>query len=324
MSFLIKLLDLISKNNEKIKNYKKSIKSIIERNSIIINQKNNIKYNRRSILQTIDAYKKFYNKKIFNDLNISPDKTDENLTFLVGFPRSGTTLLDTILRSHSKTFIIEEKPYLLNCRHKFFKDNQNKLDAIKKISNKDRDNLRNLYFNKVMSNSNTNKIIIDKFPLTIIELGFIKILFPNAKIILALRHPCDVVISCFFSNFKVNEAMLNFLKWDHTIEFYKNVFELFDIYEKEAGLQIYKVKYENVINNFEIEIKNLLRFLGLKFENNLFKYFETASNRERISTPSYNQVINPLYKTSIGRWKNYVDVLNAEESLSKWIKKFGY
>ena len=65
-------------------------------------------------------------------------------------------------------------------------------------------------------------------------------------------------------------------------------------------------------------------FLNLDYESKLENFFITAKKRSKISTPSYNQVINPLYKTSIGRWKNYVDVLNAEESLSKWIKKFGY
>ncbi len=323
--YLSKLLDLISKNNEKIKNYKKSADSIIERNKIIINSQNNNKHSRDSILKTIDAYKKFYKKEMFSDLNFFSEQKDKRLTFLIGFPRSGTTLLDTILRSHSKTIIIEEKPHLLNCRHNFFKNKDNNLDSINKITKEEVSNLRNIYFNNIgLDNSNENKVIIDKFPLNIIEMGFIKIIFPNAKIILALRHPCDVAISCFFSNFKINEAMINFLKWDHTIQFYDKVFELFEIYEKETGLEIYKIKYENVVNSFEKEINNLLKFLGLKFEKNLINFFETASKRERIATPSYSQVINPIYKTSIGRWKNYTDILNAEKSLSKWIKKFEY
>ena len=129
------------------------------------------------------------------------------MTFLVGFPRSGTTLLDTILRTHSKTLVLEEKVYLENTRNYFFTSKNNKLDAINNISSEEIISLRKYYFDQINIDYKNIINVIDKLPLTITELGFVKKIFPDAKIILALRHPCDVVISCYFSSFKINREV---------------------------------------------------------------------------------------------------------------------
>ena len=106
--------------------------------------------------------------------------------------------------------------------------------------------------------------------------------------------------------------------------FYNYVFELFEHYEKELDLNYYTIKYENLVSHFEKEIKILLNFIGLEYEKELENFYSTAKSRVKISTPSYNQVINPLYSSSIGRWKNYKDINNPEQRLIKWIKKFNY
>ncbi len=324
--FQIRLLNLESKNNEKLKKYHEAFNKIEKRNSILLNLKANKKYNKVNILDTIDKYKQFFIKKNLNEMIINNDyNKDKNLIFLVGFPRSGTTLLDTILRSHSKIKVLEEKPILLNLRHEFFKNKNNNLTNLLKINESEKNYIRQNYLKKIFSNKlEEKKIIIDKLPLSIIELGFIKIIFPNSKIILAMRHPCDVITSCFFTYFKINDSMLNFLQIDDTIDFYNSVFSLFEIYEKEFNFECSIVKYENIVNNFKYEITRLLKFLGLEYESKLEKFHLTALNRPKISTPSYNQVINPLYKSSIGRWKNYEKISKHKFKLNKWISKYGY
>ncbi len=325
-NYLIKLLDLEAKNNEKLKDYIGAFQKIEKRNNIISSLDENKKFDGKNIFSSLEKYKIFYNKK--NLAHISSKlsyQNDENLVFLVGFPRSGTTLLDSILRSHSKITVLEEKPYLLNLRHDFFKQNNNDLSSLLNINQSVKDKIRNNYFKKIISHSDGNKkIIIDKFPLTIIELGFVKCIFPNSKIILAMRHPCDVVTSCFFSSFKINDAMVNFLKLDDTIKFYKNVFELFEIYTNQLKLEFLTVKYEEIIVDLKNKSSQITNFLGLEYEDKMEKFFITARNRSKISTPSYSQVINPLYTTSIGRWKNYPNAKKIERELSKWIKKFNY
>ena len=325
-NFQIRLLNLESKNNEKLKKYNEAFNKIEKSNNILLNLKENKQYNKENVLDTIEKYKYFFNNKNFNNIitnnNYSKDK---NIVFLVGFPRSGTTLLDTILRSHSKIKVLEEKPILLNLRHEFFKTKNNNLINLLKITKSEKNFIRKNYFKKIISNKiDEKKIIIDKLPLSIIELGFIKIIFPNSKIILAMRHPCDVITSCFFTSFKINDSMINFLQIDDTIDFYNSVFSLFEIYEKAFNFKYTIVKYENIVNNFENEITCLLNYLGLEYEAKLEKFHLTALNRSRISTPSYNQVINPLYQSSIGRWKNYEKIIKHKPKLDKWISKYGY
>ncbi len=325
-NFYFRLLDLRSKNNNKLKNYKEAFESVETRNKLLLNLKKNKIFDRNKILDTIDQYKNFYNKTNVNRIKKNLNNTlDKNLVFLVGFPRSGTTLLDSILRTHSKISVLEEKTYLLDARHNYFKENNNNLNALLDISESKINEIRESYFNKININKNNPKgLIIDKLPLSIIELGFINCIFPKAKIILALRHPCDVITSCFFSSFKINDAMVNFLDWNHTISFYNKVFDLFEFYEKELELICHKIKYEDVVYKFKDQIVSLLNFLELKYEDEMENFNITALKRNKISTPSYNQVINPLYQTSIGRWKNYLELKNPEKELTKWIKTFNY
>ena len=325
-NFQIRLLNLEAKNNEKLKKYDEAFNIIEKRNSILLNLKENKKYNKRNILDTVEKYKHFFIKKNLNKIIINDNYSkDKNLIFLVGFPRSGTTLLDTILRSHSKIIVLEEKPILLNLRHDFFKSKENNLKNLLEITESEKNYIRQNYFKKIILNQlDEEKIIIDKLPLSIIELGFIKIIFPNSKIILAMRHPCDVITSCFFTSFKINDSMINFLQIDDTIDFYNNVFSLFEIYEKELDLRYTIIKYEDIVNNFKYEITCLLKFLGLEYEANLEQFHLTALNRPKISTPSYNQVINPLYQSSIGRWKNYKKISKHKSKLNKWILKYKY
>jgi len=324
--YFIKLLDLEAKNNEKLKYYDLAFKKIEEKNNIITNLSESKRFDGKNIYSSIDKYKIFFNKKNVSYINSKLNyQNDNNLVFLIGFPRSGTTLLDSILRSHSCINVLEEKPFLLNLRHEFFKNNNNDLSSLLDISQKAKDNIRESYFKKIITSPEDNrKIIIDKFPLTIIELGFIKCIFPRAKIILALRHPCDVVLSCYFSSFKINDAMVNFLKWKDTIKFYNSVFNLFEFYNKELSLDLLTIKYEDVINDFKNKTKIMSNYLGLEYEESMENFFQTARNRSRISTPSYNQVINPLYTSSIGRWKNYSVARQSKIELNKWIKRFNY
>ena len=118
--------------------------------------------------------------------------------------------------------------------------------------------------------------------------------------------------------------MINFLNIDDTIDFYNSVFSLFEIYEREFNFEYTIVKYEDIVNNFKYEIMSLLKYLGLEYEAKLEKFYLTALNRPKISTPSYNQVINPLYQSSIGRWKNYEKISKHKSKLNKWILKYGY
>ena len=318
-----RILDLMSKNYEKKGNYNLSFKKIQERNVFLSKLPENKKFNKNIILDTIQTYRKFFVKENFKKILNLPKHN--NLVFLIGFPRSGTTLLDSILRTHSKTLVLEEKPYLLNVRHNYFKNNNNKIDSIKSLSFEKIAELQKNYFEQInLHNKNKEKIIIDKFPLSIVELGFIKIIFPEAKIILSMRHPCDAVISCYFSFFKMNDAMINFLDLKDSVSFYNSVFNLFEQFEREINLGYHIIKYEDLVKNFKETLEKLLKYINLDYEKKLEDFYSTAKKRDKIHTPSYSQVIQPIYNTSINRYINFEDAKFIEPLLEKWINRFGY
>ena len=163
--FNIRLFDLMSKNLDKLGQYKMSFDYIQNRNSLIKNLNENRKYNKNVILNTIQNYKKFFTNKYFNQVNQKLKYDDDsNLVFLVGFPRSGTTLLDTILRTHSRISVLEEQPYLLNIRHSYFKSKNNNLKSLLQITQKEKDQIRTSYLKNFKSEIDSGKIIIDKLP----------------------------------------------------------------------------------------------------------------------------------------------------------------
>ena len=164
----------------------------------------------------------------------------------------------------------------------------------------------------------------NKFPLNLIELGFIKKIFPDCKIILALRHPLDAILSCVLTSFKINEAMANYENLETSALFYDQVFSLFNIYKENMLLNYHSIKYENVVFNFDKEIKKLVSFLGIEYEDSLSEYYITAKNREKISTPSYHQVVQPIYTKSIERYKQFPEIEKIKPLVSKWINEFNY
>ncbi len=312
---------LLSRVYEKLGFYNESYNFAIKRNNTTLNFEENKKFKKELILDTISAYKNFFDKKNKPKSKIIPSGINHsNLAFLIGFPRSGTTLLDTILRSHSKTLVLEEKPYLLNLRHEFYKNH--KLSDILQMNEKEKIKMQERYFSSFKYKS--DKLIIDKYPLNLIELGFIKTLFPNSKIILAIRHPLDCIISGVLTAFKINDGMVNFENIQTTSFFYNECFELLFKYFHYYDINYHEVRYENVITTFEDEIKKLLNFLNLKFEESIYNFNTTAMQRDKINTPSYDQVVQPIYSSSINRYKNFDEIKNIKVDINQWINKFSY
>jgi len=187
--------------------------------------------------------------------------------------------------------------------------------------------MRNFYFDqrsKYLSNDKKS-IIIDKMPLNIIYVGEIFRFFPKAKFILAIRHPSDCVLSCFMQNFLVNHAMANFLNLNDSAKMYDLVMNLWQIYTNKFSINFHTIKYEDLVLNFKNSVSSLLKFLDLSWSDDISEFYKTSKKRGIISTPSYNQVSQPLYSKSIGRWKNYEHELSTTKLyLENWIKKYGY
>ena len=327
LSLEIDRVNLLAKCYDKIDDIENAF-SYFEKSNILnlksINQE--IDKNRflNKIKIRIDCFEKLNEIKLFSP----PKKKIFKPVFMFGFPRSGTTLLDTILRSHPMIDVIEEKPAMNKLINSLNDLTNNSLININDLDNKKIEEINLNYFEEITSytkKTDLNKIYIDKMPLNIIYIAEIQKIFPKAKFIISLRHPCDCVLSSFIQNFKLNDSMSNFLNLKDTASLYDLVMKLYTIYKNKFSFNFIEVKYENIVTNFNSEIKTLLEFLEVPWDDSVLAYQKTAKQRERIFTPSYDQVIKPLYTKSIGRWIKYKSKLSSVyPTLKPWIREFGY
>jgi hypothetical protein len=167
--------------------------------------------------------------------------------------------------------------------------------------------------------------LIDKSPLFLHKVALIARIFPKARYILALRHPCDVILSCFMSNFRLNTAMANFLDLEDAAAFYDLTFRY---WEHACGLfpvDVKTVVYERLVEDVAGEVRPLFDWLGLDWREEALDHQSTAKSRGLITTASYSQVTEPIYKRAAGRWQRYRAHLEPIFPVVRpWVEKFGY
>ena len=245
--------------------------------------------------------------------------------FLVGFPRSGTTLLDQVLSSHSRIVCLEEKDYLWDALSEVMRDGDT-LERISALTNAEIVSIRHAYWRQVAQGHAhaPGEVLVDRQPLHIVLLPLIKRVFPDAKIIFALRDPRDVVLSCYQQCFAINVAMAQFLELEIAASYYDAVMQLFTLCRDRLGFNILEVRYKNVVVDLKTEARRLASFLDLPFEAAMLDHRSTALDRT-IKTASARQVIEPVYVRSLGRWRRYEQELAPVlPLLNTWAARFGY
>ena len=319
--------EILAKSFDYIGSYNRSYEYFEEANNLIDKSEAG-KFDKnllRNMIKKRIEYFKSSSTKNWKRYILKKDFSDP--IFLIGFPRSGTTLLDTILRSHPSIEVLEEKPTIDKFIKHLQKKHNNELSKLEEVNEDLIAEVRNIYFNERSKHIkfDSKKTYIDKMPLSMIHVGELIRFFPESKFIFSLRNPYDAVLSCFMQNFSPNNAMINFFNLYDASTLYDLVMCLWDEYFKLYKNNIFTIKYENVVSNFDQSINELLNFLELNWSDNVKEYYKTAKKRDIINTPSYNQVNMPLYKDSISRWKNYDDKFSeCKIFLDKWVKKFNY
>ena len=206
----------------------------------------NIKYekcNKTEFKNYIIDYEKNLNNKNFFLKRDSFFKENNKVCFLIGFPRSGTTLLDTVLRSHPEIDVIEEKPIIYSLEKIIKNQFKYQLDEIYKLNEIEVEKLRKYYLENILrlSDKKNAQIIVDKFPFQTVSLPLINFIFPKAKIIFAHRHPYDTVLSCFQQSFEPNNAMANLRSLRESSEIYNLSMKMWVKYKKNLNLDLYNV-----------------------------------------------------------------------------------
>jgi tetratricopeptide (TPR) repeat protein len=247
--------------------------------------------------------------------------------FLVGFPRSGTTLLEQITGSHSAIRTSEEKPYIAMLEAKLARTAPGYPGAIPGLTADEIMAMRSAYFDAAdaVAGAERDKVLLDKFPLNIRSVPLIQRVFPDASFILVLRHPADAVLSCFMQDFGLNRAMVNFLRLEDAAAMYDAVMRIWLRSVECLPLRYHVIRYERLVADFESEVRQLIEFMGLAWEDDVKNYQATAKRRAHISTPSYNQVSEPIYHRAVDRWRLYEPHIEPiMPALAPWLELFGY
>jgi tetratricopeptide (TPR) repeat protein len=252
----------------------------------------------------------------------TPREVSRDPVFLVGFPRSGTTLLDTLLMGHPGLCVAEEKPMLDAVARKL-----GGYEHLADLGDAELDELRQLYLGEAAEHVPDlgGRILVDKQPFAMIEAPLIHRLFPNAKILFVQRHPCDVVLSCFITRFEPNAALANFVALESTAKRYGELRKFWSQCRSILPLIVHLVRYERLVEDADSELRALLAFLGLEWTDRVLDHRVIAEDRGFINTPSYSQVVEPLNDRSIGRWERYREQMKPVlPMLAPWAQRMGY
>lgn len=242
--------------------------------------------------------------------------------FLVGFPRSGTTLLDTFLMGHRDIAVIEERPLLHDAGALL-----GPLEAIPATSEVALRQAREHYLRRLADElqGSDAAVAIDKFPLNMVNAPLTHALFPGAPIIFAKRHPCDSVLSGFMQSFATNLGMASFLDLADAADLFDACMSVWTASCEQLALNVVTVGYEELLADPGATLRPVIDFLGLEWDERLLDHIATATKRGSIGTTSYDQVTEPLTKAPIFRWRRYRKQMEPVlPVLLPWAERLGY
>ncbi len=246
--------------------------------------------------------------------------------FLLGFVRSGTTLLETILASHPGIVAVDEIDFLADAAHNFLRTDED-LDDLAKLDGPALDPWREAYWagvEKATTAQMTGKVFVDKMPLNSLRLPLIARLFPDARIILAIRDPRDVVFSTFRHRFNIYPSSFEFLRLDDCAHYYAAVMELVARSREKLPLAMREHRYEDMVRDFETAVQHVCSFIGIEWSDAMREFTTAAGVIDRRSQ-SAAQVSRGLYRGAEGQWRRYKEQLAPVlPILEPWVRRFGY
>ncbi len=269
-----------------------------------------------------------YYERVLSDLIHTVDRpfldavpTSGNTTtlpvFIVGMPRSGTSLVEQIISSHPEAFGAGELSHIWDISNSVCDAEHmiNYTKSLSKLSCEALNDYANNYLNIIKGLSNRETRITDKMPHNFMQLGLIERLFPNARVIHCQRHPFDICLSIYFRRINENHGYAR--KLEDLARFYKKYMQLMEHWQKVSSLQILNVRYENMVTDQKSESERIIKHIGLDWSDIVLDYHKSD---RIIMTPSFHQASKPIYTSSMHRWKNYrkhigplIDILGQPE-----------
>jgi Flp pilus assembly protein TadD len=250
--------------------------------------------------------------------------------FILGFYRSGTTLLQAVLDAHPDIFVADEAGLVSDMQKNLTRLRPAASSLTEKYASLapgELQHLRDQYWAHARGRFGAGadaKVFVDKFALNTIDIGLINLVFPDAKVIFMLRDPRDVCLSCYMQLMAPTHATVHLLDWSSTAVFYAQVMDWWQYIRPRLTLTWLELRYEDLVTDFESHVRGILEMLGLPWDERL-REFDKKARGKFIASPSRNQVAQPLYDTSLARWRHYERHFVAIESvLAPLIQTFGY
>ncbi len=245
--------------------------------------------------------------------------------FILGFMRSGTTLLEKILATHPLVVDIDEIEFLTEPARAFLLDEAG-LERLSHLDENEAARWRGAYWRSVRDAGLevAGKVFVDKMPFNSLRLPLIARLFPGAKVIFAIRDPRDVVFSCFRRRFSPTPFSYEFFRLGDCAAFYASLMELVETGRKKLPLDLKEHRYEDMIADFDCSIRAACDFAGIPWTESMRDFRHAADTVDRRSA-SATQVRRGLYGEAVGLWRRYETRLSPVlPVLEPWVRRFGY
>ncbi|MEO7199180.1 MAG: sulfotransferase [Dokdonella sp.] len=258
---------------------------------------------------------------------LSSPSSRHSPVFVVGFPRSGTTLLEQMLDAHPDFQSMDERAFIHELIEGMELVGQHYPADLVNLTQRDADQLRSVYrrlVSHVLPDLGEHHLV-DKNPLNMLCVPMIMRLFPHARIILCLRHPCDVLLSCSMQPFRSPAFMVLCSSLRRLALGYAYAFEQWYRDVEMFAPHVLEWRYESVVKQFDDQVARLGQFLETTDTSPMTRFAEHARDKRFISTPSYAQVTEGVHRRAVGRWQNYREQFEPVlPVLRPWIDRLGY
>ncbi len=256
---------------------------------------------------------------------------EDGLALLTSHPRSGTTLLEQVLDSHPGAISADERQIMAEMVYSPMGQKASPRDPVIEVLDRmpleDLNKTRRVYWSCMegaLRQPINGRLLIDKNPELTMLLPLVARVFPEMKVLFALRDPRDVVISCFTQQLPLNPVSVYYLTLESAARKYAKTMQAWLKLRDIIRNPWIEIRYEDMVADLEAQARSVLEFLGLPWDDCVLEYHRRAQQKH-VHSPTYEAVTKPVYSSSVGRWRNYEKQLEPyQEILWPYVEAFGY